>query len=116
MKFNELEIGMLIDDGLITGLVEPGSSEHWGENGAVTYICIQDPYLGQCSRSYNPDFAGDFEILHPVGTPEYEKEVQRMIEDRLRASFDALEDVKLMRAYKVSSSRVQSASDENSDG
>ena len=50
---------------------------------------------------------GDFEELYPVGSPEYEKAIQRMIEDRLRASFDALEDVKLMRAYKKSSERIK---------
>ena len=107
MKFKDLEIGMITGDGLITDLIEAGTVDYWGDKCAVTYICLQDPYMGQCSRAFDEDYDGDFEELYPVGSPEYEKAIQRMIEDRLRASFDALEDVKLMRAYKKSSERIK---------
>jgi len=100
MKFEDLEVGMLINDGLITDLVLAGTTDHWGDVSAVTYFCSQDAYHGQCSRVFHDDMA-DFEIRHPMGTDAYKKEVQHLIEQRNQAQFDAAEDVKLLRAYKL---------------
>ena len=108
MKFEDLEVGMLINDGLITALTAAGTSEYWGDSAAVTYFCIQDAYYGQCSRVFHDDMQ-DFEVLHAIGTPEYEKAVQGLIEKRISAQFDAAEDVKLLRAYKLANKHATEA-------
>ena len=103
MKFKDLEVGMLIDDGLITELRKAGSGngdamdQYWEANNAVTCFMSQDAYIGQ--GTYACDDEREFEIVHERGSDEYIVTIAKMASERHKAAIDATNDVTLIYGF-----------------
>lgn len=101
MKFDDLKVGMLIRDGLITRLYKSGTDDKldhfWSGNNAVTCIMIEDAYHGQSSFACDND--QEFKEFGKRGSDEYVKTIAKMARDRHSAVGDALKDVELIYAF-----------------
>lgn len=96
VKFEELEVGMLTDKGLIKRILPAGTDKFFGDKPALYWFDLEDPYFGVSTGSVKPDF--EYEVTHERGTEEYRKVVQRLIEERYQFIVDAQNDVDFMRA------------------
>ena len=104
MKFDDLKVGMMISDGLITRLHKSGTDSQldlfWSGRNAVTCIMVQGAYHGQSSFACDND--QEFEEIAERGSYEYVKNIGEMAGERLSAVDHALEDVELIYSFLLS--------------
>ena len=101
IKFTDLKPGMMVISGLpklIIEIIPAGTDPFWGDKDALRFIDMHDAYYGQCSGHILP--GQEFEIMHEIGTEDYRKEIQRMINERSQAKTDARNDMDLLQAYQ----------------
>ena len=69
MKFEQIEVGMLLTEGLVVRTMEAGTTKFWGDERSITMFYLNDSFYGTCSRAVKED--EEFTILHPTGCSEY---------------------------------------------
>ena len=100
MKFEDLEVGMLTTDGLITNLVPAGTGTMFGDKPAVGFFCLHDAYYGEAHRTFeDEDNVGN--IVHDIGTLEYKVAIEKILKAREMYLEHALSDIKLLKTYTI---------------
>ena len=101
MKFEDLEVGMLVKDGLITELYVAGTDDkrdhYWSGNNAVTFFMIEDAYIGQ--GTIQSDSEREYTEVHKRGTNGYKMTVMKMANHRNLAAIDAAKDVDTLYGF-----------------
>ena len=107
MKFDDLKIGMITNDGLITSLRKANSGEpylnltgdvadaYYENSNAVGYFMHEDVYIGQCTMSDAGD--RDYTEMFERGSEGYINCMTVMMRGRKTAVTDALDDVILIQ-------------------
>lgn len=97
IKFEQLEVGMLTDVGLIVRIGEAGTDKFWGNERYIAVFDLNDSYYGVGCRLVRAD--EEFEILHPPGCKEYKDVIEKLISERVNGMNTAQTDVDLLHAY-----------------
>jgi len=91
--FDELTPGLLTTEGLILGAVAAGSDPTYPE-AHIRFIDLHDGYFGRALRAVTADER--FEILHEVGTGDYQRVLAQLQEERAAYARCAEADIALL--------------------